>query len=60
MHTYLLKNILVANTGAAGAPNNRKKLLLENCTPITDCISKINNTQIDNVGYINAVITIYN
>ena len=43
-------NISVNNTAAAAAdPNYRnEKVLLKNCAPFTNCISKINNTQIDN------------
>ena len=41
--------IIVSNTGIAAAPNNRnKEVAFKNCTPFTDCISEINNTQIDN------------
>ena len=31
-----------------------------NITPITDCINEINNTQVDNAKYIDAVLAIYN
>ena len=43
-------NILVNNTAAAGADadNTNKKIIFKNCAPFTDCISKINNTQVDN------------
>ena len=43
-------NISVNNTAAAAAdPNNRnKKVIFKNCAPFTCCISKINNTQVDN------------
>ena len=44
-------NIAVNNTGTAEAPTNRdKKVIFKNCAPLTNCISKINNTQIDNAG----------
>ena len=34
-------------------PNNRnKKVIFKSCAPFTNCISKINNTQIDNAEYI--------
>ena len=49
-------NITVNNTtDAAAAVNNTNKKV-----PFTNCISKINNTQIDNVEYIDIVIPIYN
>ena len=37
-----------------------KGVKFKNCAPITDCISEINNTQIDNAKYIDVVIPIYN
>ena len=41
--------ITVPNTAAAAAnPNNRKNIVIKNCAPFTNCISEINNTQIDN------------
>ena len=41
--------IIVPNTAAAGAAeNNRKNIIIKNCAPFTNCISKINHTQIDN------------
>ena len=42
-------NITVNNTATAGADanNTNKKVIFKNCAPFTDCISKINNTQID-------------
>ena len=36
------------------------KLLLKNCAPFTDCISKINNTQTGNAKDLNVVMPIYN
>ena len=43
-------NITVNNTAAAAAAanNTNKKVIFKNCTPCTSCISKINNSQIDN------------
>ena len=41
--------ITVPNTAAAGAAaNNRKNIVIKNCAPFTNCISKISHTQIDN------------
>ena len=34
--------------------------MLKNCAPFTNCISEINNTQIDNAKDINIVIPMYN
>ena len=43
-------NTTVNNTAGAGATanNTNKKLVFKNCAPFISCISKINNTQIDN------------
>ena len=44
---YILvkRNITVNNTATAGADanNTNKKVILKNCAPFTNCISKINN-----------------
>ena len=54
-------NIAVNNIGTAEAPINRdKKVIFKNCAPFTNCISKINNTQIDDAEYIHIVISMYN
>ena len=55
-------NISVNNTAAdsAAANNTNKKVIFKNCAPFTNCISKINNTQIDNAEYINTVMPMYN
>ena len=54
--------ISVNNTAADGAAANNtdKKVMFKNCAPFTYCISKINNTQIDNAEYIDIVMLIYN
>ena len=59
MHIYLLnENITVNNSGGDGsaANNTNKKVIFKNCAPFTNCISKINNTQIDNAEYIDILI----
>ena len=50
MHIYLLKEIYVNNTAATAADSNNsdKKTIFKNCAPFPNCVSKINNTQIDN------------
>ena len=55
-------NITVNNTAADGAATNNtnKKVIFKNCAPFTNCISKINNSQIDNAEYIDIVMPIYN
>ena len=54
--------ITVNNTAAADADanNTNKKVIFKNCAPFTNCISKINNTQIDNAEYIDIVMPMYN
>ena len=48
-HILVKGAITVSNTGTAAVPNNRnKKLIFKNCAPFANCISEINNTQIDN------------
>ena len=51
-------NITVNKTaiGAAAANNFNKKVIFKNCAPFTCCISKINNTQIDNAECIHIVM----
>ena len=55
-------NISVNNTAGAGALANNinKKVIFKNCAPFTTCISKINNTEIDNAEYIDIVMPMYN
>ena len=55
-------NISVNYTAAEGAAANNanKKVIFKNCAPFTNCISKINNTQIDNAEYIDIVMPMYN
>ena len=45
LHILVSGTITVPNTGSTVAPNNRKNMIIKNCGPFTDCISKINNTQ---------------
>ena len=59
----LLKgNISVNNTAAAdvNANNTNKKVIFKNRAPFTDCISKINNTQVANAKDIDIVMPMYN
>ena len=63
-NAYILvkRNISVNNTAAAAAAanNTNKKVIFKNCALCTNCISKINNTQIDNVEYTDIVMPMYN
>ena len=51
-------NISVNNNAGTGAAANNigKKVVFKNCAPFTNCISKTNNTQIDNAVYIDIVM----
>ena len=54
--------IAVSNTAAADADanNTNKKVIFKNCAQFTNCISEINNTQVDNAEDIDVIILIYN
>ena len=54
--------ISVNNTAPQGAAanNTNKKVIFKNCAPFTNCISEINNTQIDNAKNIDIVMPMYN
>ena len=48
--------VTVLNTRTTAATNNRnKKVLFKNCAPFTDCISEINNKEIDHAKDIDVV-----
>ena len=57
-------NISVNDTAAGDADatniTNNKKVIFENWAPFTDCISNINNTQVDNAKDIDSVMSMYN
>ena len=54
--------ITVYDTSAACAVanNTNKKVIFKNCASFTNCMSEINNTQIDNPKGIGIVMTMYN
>ena len=54
--------ISVNNTAAEGAAvnNTNKKVIFKNCAPFTNCISEINNTQIDDAKDIDIIMPMYN
>ena len=61
-YIFVKGTISVNSTAAAGAAvnNTNKKVIFKNCAPFTNCISEINNTQIDNAKDIDIVIPMYN
>ena len=58
---YILvkRTITDHDTSATGAAAN-KKVIFKNCAPFSNCISEINNTQIDNAKYIDIIMPMYN
>ena len=54
--------ITAANTATEGAAaaNAIKKVIFKNCALFTNCISKINNTQVDNTHDTDIVMSMYN
>ena len=61
-YTYIKETITVPNTAAANGNGNNanKKVILKNCTPFTESISEINNTQIDKAKDLDVVKPMYN
>ena len=65
---YLLVSWIITITGerwkkkvAAKQLDERNEgVIFKNCAPFTDCISEINNTQIDNANDLDVVMLIYN
>ena len=59
----LVKGTITVNNSAAAnadANNTNKKVIFKNCAPFTNCISEINNTQIDNPKDTNVIMPLYN
>ena len=52
--------LTVPNTGESANPHNRQNIIIKNSAPFTDCLSEINNTQIDNAKDIDIVTPMYN
>ena len=61
---YILvkSNITVANTtvAPAAAKNVNKKVIFKNGATFTNCLSKINNTQVDNAKDKDVIMSVYN
>ena len=61
IHALIKGTIRVNNKGTAAAPNNRnKKVIFKSCAPFTNCMSEINNTQVDNTKDTDIVMPMYN
>ena len=52
--------IIVPIIATAANPNIRKNIIVKNCAPFTDCISEIDNTQLDNAKDTDLVMAMYN
>ena len=48
------------NDAAKRVDERNKSVIFKNCSLITDCISEINNTQIDNAKDLDVVMLMYN
>ena len=61
-YIFVRGTISVTNIKNAGVAtiNNSKIVVFKSCALFTDCINEINNTQIDNTKYIDAVMLIHN
>ena len=65
---YILVKGTTVITGGPAAGNAAKKeankgnkgVILKNCAPFSDCISRINNTQVDNAKELKVLMPIYN
>ena len=52
--------ISISNKGTLAAPNNRnQKVILKNYGPFIGCVTKINNTQVDDAKYIDVLMITY-
>ena len=60
--SILVKRIIAIEGTSVTAVNAKKKKKKENpknCVPFTDCMSEINNTEIDNTKDIDVVMSVY-
>ena len=48
------------NDAARRLDERNRGVIFNNCVPFTDCVSEINNTQIDNTKYIDVVMPMHN
>ena len=61
-YIFVKGTITVNNTAAEGAAanNTNKKVIFKNCASFTNCISAINNAQVDNPKDIDIVMPMFN
>ena len=64
VYILLSRTITITAAGADGAAKTiderQKGEIFKNCAPFTDCISEINDTQIDTAKYMDIVMPTYN
>ena len=62
MHTYLWKKLYSSKHSSCrnSSNNTNKKAIFKNCAPLTDCITEINKTQVDDAQKIDIVMPMYN
>ena len=56
----LVSGTIIVAVLAAGGGNNNMQVVFKNCAPFTNCITEINNKQIDNAKNIYVVMPMYN
>ena len=61
LYILVKETITVPNTAAVGTAvnNTNKKVIFKNCVPFTDCITEINNTEIDDAQKIDVLMSMY-
>ena len=55
-YIHIKWTITVPNTGTAANPDNNKNVIFRNCTPFANCVSEINNAQVDPTHDIDVVM----
>ena len=65
-NAYILVSATITVAGAGGndvaitADINNKQAIFKNFAPFTDCITEINNTQVDNAKHLDVAMSMYN
>ena len=59
--TIAVKGTITVSKASAVASNNvNKKVIFKNCAPLTNYMTRINNTQLDDLHDIDVVMSMYN
>ena len=56
----LVKGTITVNNTGADADNTNKKVIFKNCSIFSNCITEVNNTQVDNAKDIDIIMPMYN